>query len=126
MSTSKTELGKIERQRLFEEAEVLGKATVRGELLDLGEYPGFVTTIELEKQVHGEILALQDPRKTFEWLDEYECVAKNADKKGEYRREVLTAETESGETVQAWVYVFQGSSLDSRVIPEGIWTPGYL
>ena len=126
MSTSTTKLGTPERRRLFQESVLIGPATMSGELLNLGDYPGFVTSKTSTSRVHGEILALHHPSQTFDWLDDYECVSKNPIKKGEYSREYLTAERKTGEVVRAWVYVFLGSRTIDLLIPSGSWPPSNL
>lgn len=76
-----------------------GRASVPGDLYDLGSYPGLVPG---PGRVQGELLVIEDHR-TFMALDAYEeC----GGQRPLYRRERTVATRPDGTTVAAWVYVF--------------------
>jgi gamma-glutamylcyclotransferase (GGCT)/AIG2-like uncharacterized protein YtfP len=62
--------------------------------------------------VTGELYKLRQPAKTLKALDEYE---------EHYRRELHLATLETGDRLQAWVYMYrQPRSEDCRVV-SGEW-----
>ena len=78
---------------LRENADLLGRATVRGSLVRNGEYPGYRP--EPDGIVQGELWKLREPESTLAALDEYEGDA--------YRR--ISVDTSLG---PAWIYLFIG------------------
>ncbi len=89
-----------------------GAATTRGQLFDLGGYPGMVAGDGL---VHGELLRLSDPEQLAA-LDAYEeCGGPNP----LYRRELAIVRRENGEETTVWVYVYARSVTGAPRIPGG-------
>ena len=124
------------RARLAAESSPLAPATVVGLIYDLGSYPGLVLPVSPAgvqvrcgtnadvSRVHGEVLELKDPVRTFAWLDRYEGIAPGAPR-CEYRRDVLQAElsgrAQGPQTIDAWVYVYQGPLNRARMVKNGRW-----
>ena len=84
----------------------IGDAKVRGQLFDLGAYPGMTVDDNNNDYVSGELYEI-----TSSWsqiiarLDEYEgCTAEDPEPH-EYRREVVKALRPSGEVITAWAYI---------------------
>jgi gamma-glutamylcyclotransferase (GGCT)/AIG2-like uncharacterized protein YtfP len=71
----------------------LGPATLRGRLLDLGEYPGLIPGEDL---IPGELFAV--PPQAWPALDAYETAL--------FRRIQTPVTLPSGETKTAWVYLY--------------------
>ena len=72
-STAAGDYGQAARLRLIREATLRRlSATTRGQLYELGQYPGLVPSSAATDIVHGELLLLSDPAATLPWLDEYE------------------------------------------------------
>ena len=65
MSAAKSRLGRGERARLFREGRSLGAAFARGRLYDLGRYPGMTDPHGPRELVHGEVVRLDDPSRSF-------------------------------------------------------------
>jgi gamma-glutamylcyclotransferase (GGCT)/AIG2-like uncharacterized protein YtfP len=100
-------------------AKFLGRARMRGRLVDLGEYPGLVAAGDASDWVRGEVYALADPDRTLARLDEYEgCVAEPVRSPG-FRRVIGEAVLDRGRTMRTWVYVYEGSYSPARVLPSG-------
>lgn len=74
-----------------------GPATVRGRIVDLGDYPGLVEGSGL---VHGDLLVVEDAEQLAA-LDAYEECGPPSFL---YRREVVTAERPNGDSLAVWVY----------------------
>lgn len=89
---------------------LLGTATVRGELYDMGEYPAAHASGE-EKWITGELYAIQKEEE-FSWaigqLDDYEGINGEPDEPQLYRRDKTTVLL-NGKPVEAWIYWFNGS-----------------
>lgn len=100
-------------------------ATVRGELYDLGPYPGL---IEGDDVVAGELwsIAAEDVAATLAALDEVEGFRGAVDDL--YRRVVVECRTAAG-VIPAWTYLYARASelrAEQRILPdrEGVcgWT----
>ncbi|QDU90209.1 Gamma-glutamylcyclotransferase family protein YtfP [Pirellulimonas nuda] len=85
-------------------ATLLGDATLNGAAIYLvGEYPGVVPSDNQEDVVHGEVYRFDPKSDLLTLLDEYEgCLGPRP----LYTREPLPVTLAQGETVTAWVYVY--------------------
>lgn len=92
-------------------------ATIMGELVDLGAYPGLRSG---DGVVHGELhrpaemsalLARLDPVEDFEGWDQVE--------RSMYHRAIVRAQTASGVEL-AWTYVYRGREARPRIV-DGTW-----
>lgn len=113
--------GRAQRARLAREARLIGTGFACGRLYDLGRYPGLVLTAGAADRVHGELLELANPTATLRWLDAYEGIVPGEHPHNEYERLRLPVTRDSGETVDAWLYIYRGPLTTARVIPEGRW-----
>src|SRR5688572_534590 len=100
MSAARSRLGRGERARLFREGRSLGAAFARGRLYDLGRYPGMTDPHGPRELVHGEVVLLDDPSRSFSWLDEYEGL--------EYTRAERRVWLASGDDLSAALYLYGG------------------
>ena len=89
-----------------------GPATVRGRLVDLGDYPGLV---EGSGIVHGDLLVVEDA-KQLAALDAYEECGPPSFL---YRRELVTAERPDGCQLAVWVYRYCHQVDPAADIPGG-------
>lgn len=89
---------------------LLGTATAQGELYDMGEYPAAIPSTG-EKLITGELYAIQREEE-FSWaigqLDDYEGINGEPDEPQLYRRDKTTVRL-NGQSVEAWIYWFNGS-----------------
>lgn len=89
--------------------EYVGNAKTKGKLVDMGSYPAGVPS-ENDSYIIGELYHVKHPNE-FSWaigqLDDYEGVSVETDEVQLYRREI-TAVICNGETVNAWIYWYNG------------------
>ncbi len=85
---------------LSDNAEFLGPARMQGKLFQIGEHTGAVRSAESGDTVRGEIFRLADPSGMLSTLDEYEG--------SEFERALMPVDLDSGEQVEAWVYLYKG------------------
>ena len=91
----------------------VGAASVAGRLVRVDWYPGLVVTSAGEaSRVIGEVWALRDD-SAFAALDDYEA--------DEYERRILPVRLATGETLEAWTYVFTAAANDLEPIESGDW-----
>jgi gamma-glutamylcyclotransferase (GGCT)/AIG2-like uncharacterized protein YtfP len=121
MSSVAGSLGARERERLYREGRCLGAASTAGRLYDLGRYPGLVLSDDPTDVVHGEVFALTDPHRVFQWLDPYESIDAQDVDASEYVRVERPVVLASGLSTVAWVYVYRRDVSDARVIATGRW-----
>ncbi|MEZ4600768.1 MAG: gamma-glutamylcyclotransferase family protein [Syntrophotaleaceae bacterium] len=91
---------------LAEGAELLESGRMQGSLFEIAGYPGAVPSDDPADQVLGEVYRLTDPIAVLSRLDEYEEAADRFPAPREYRRERVEVTLANGETVMAWVYVY--------------------
>lgn len=91
---------------LRERAACLGRATVRGSVFRVGQYPAYRP--EPDGIVHGELWRLADPAPVLAALDDYEGL--------EYSREVARLEDPR---ISAWVYLYNGAVRSEQRILSG-------
>ncbi len=103
-------------------ADLVGKATTKGRLLDLGGYPGFISGGD---RVTGELYRIQPDRaeETWEMLDAYESVTGSS--QDEYVRESVEAQVSGGGTFTATTYSYIGPTKGKTIIPNGNYPPYY-
>ena len=107
--------------RLAREARLLGDATIRGHLYDLGRYPGLVEAEDATGLVHGEVYTLNSPAASLTWLDAYEGISTDI-ARNDYERCERTVRLASGGDVTAWVYLYRAPVRDLSAISDGRWT----
>lgn len=114
---------KNSRSELFEgEAEWVGVGRVRGELYDLGAYPGLVRDAPGDAGgpwVVGAVYRLREPELTLLELDVYEGATAGSD--DDYERIELPVTLESEQEVLAWTYLYRGSLTGAVRLMGGDW-----
>ena len=98
---------------------LIGKASVKGRLYDLDDYPAAVKTTE-EAFVWGELYQLKDPDKLLEafgLLDEYEeANPENADPL--FSRKITEVLFED-RNILSWIYWYNGNLKGRQMIASG-------
>jgi gamma-glutamylcyclotransferase (GGCT)/AIG2-like uncharacterized protein YtfP len=98
--------------RMLEQyATFSGKATFRGKLYDLGRYPGAVSSTRNSDRVVGELYRIEDSRRVFRSLDEYEGKS--------FKRKRVLVLLETGSKTRAWTYLYTGSTRGRPLIRSG-------
>jgi gamma-glutamylcyclotransferase (GGCT)/AIG2-like uncharacterized protein YtfP len=99
---------------------LVGEATVRGKLYDLGKYPAAVSTSE-EAFIKGELYELKEAGE-FEWaieqLDDYEGLNPEEGETQLYLREIADV-YHNGNLTQAWIYWYNQDLAGYPLIPSG-------
>ena len=101
----------------------VAKGSVRGELYDLGQYPGAVFQNGTNGRVIGTVLRL--PRRKdlndhiLRVLDDYEGVDPDNPKRGLFVRREMPVRTRNGRRLKCWVYEFNGDPGEGKLIPSG-------
>lgn len=72
--------------------------SVKGQLYDLGQYPGLVEVADATPTVIGEVYRVNNLQEVFTVLDEYEGE--------EYDRIKKTVKLQNGKEIACWVYIF--------------------
>lgn len=93
-------------QILLRYGEYVGEATMQGMLYEIGDYPGVVESTRSEDIVCGELYKILDDNVLLPLLDEYEECSKYFAQPHEYVRKILPITLTSGDSVTAWVYVY--------------------
>lgn len=99
------------------EADFVSPAKIRGQLFLVDYYPGLVLS-ETEHWAIGEIYLLENESQLHD-LDVYEGCAKKSPQPHEYERRIAEVVLTSGETVQAWTYVYQQDTSNLSTINSG-------
>jgi gamma-glutamylcyclotransferase (GGCT)/AIG2-like uncharacterized protein YtfP len=108
--------------RLQREARLMGPGTVRGRLYSLGRYPGLVETERAGSLAHGELYTLKMPAVALKWLDAYEGILPGRPEESPYERVIRRVRLETGQTVDAWVYLYRRSVRMRPEVKGGRWT----
>jgi gamma-glutamylcyclotransferase (GGCT)/AIG2-like uncharacterized protein YtfP len=111
--------------RLFANCKLLGKAAVRGRMINVGAYPGIIPPKEHDDYVFGELYD-DVSRDTLAELDRYEGYSHTLDAETCYQRRhcpVLLFTEDSVESTHAHVYLWNTKKYSENypVIPDGHW-----
>ncbi|HZT48772.1 MAG TPA: gamma-glutamylcyclotransferase family protein [Hyphomicrobiaceae bacterium] len=110
--------------RLAAEARLIGPGSIAGTLYRLSWYPGAVESGERGQRVHGEVYALDDPARSFVWLDAYEGLPPGKLESEKYVRVERPVQLAAGGETTAWVYLYKGDVRGLPRIPDGRWKTG--
>jgi gamma-glutamylcyclotransferase (GGCT)/AIG2-like uncharacterized protein YtfP len=86
-------------------AVLVGRGTVGGTLVDLGEYPGLV--LDGHGIAAGEVWRLLDS-SLWLTLDAYEGIGPDAEVTESYERVRVRVRLDDGTDVEAWTYAWRG------------------
>lgn len=100
-------------------ARLVGSATVPGRLYDLGDYPGMLEAARPDDRVSGDLFELNEVEATLRRLDDYEDCGP-----GGFRRLLWSVRLDSGEELEAWLYLYQGTVSERQRIPSGDYLRG--
>jgi gamma-glutamylcyclotransferase (GGCT)/AIG2-like uncharacterized protein YtfP len=90
---------------IVDQLTLIGEATVRAHLHDLGAYPGIVLD-DAAAEVPGIILALPDDDSVLAALDAYEGFIPAHPEASLFRRVATTVTRTDGSPLTCWVYVY--------------------
>jgi gamma-glutamylcyclotransferase (GGCT)/AIG2-like uncharacterized protein YtfP len=90
---------------LKENSRFYQKGRFKGELYNIGNYPGAIFDQIAETFVYGSIFLLNDPSSVLKELDDYEGFGDDFAKPNEFIRELLEVETANA-MLRCWVYLY--------------------
>ncbi len=96
---------------------LIGERKIKGQLYDLGEYPGLVLG---EGEVQAELYLVVDKSSILK-LDEYEEYDRHKKEKSLFWRTTMRVPLNSKVTVDAWIYFYNQSIEDKAQIISGSW-----
>jgi gamma-glutamylcyclotransferase (GGCT)/AIG2-like uncharacterized protein YtfP len=95
---------------LAKHAEFVGTAGYCGKLYKIDNYPGVVPSEDPTDEVHGEVYLIRHADVVLPRLDQYEECGPGFPEPHEYCRRKLKVCLGNGDTVMAWVYLYNHST----------------
>lgn len=107
------------KELLARKATLVAPATIKGQLFDLGSYPGlWLGQARSKGTVLGELYRLKSP-KLLEALDDYEGCGPSDSQPHEYRRVIGRVTADDGTEYQCWVYALRVRPKNATLIASG-------
>ena len=103
---------------LKENSGFMAEGKFKGELYDIGNYPGAILNPDAPGFVHGSIFSLNDPVKVLAELDDYEGFGDAFSQPNEFIRALIPVETPMAE-INCWVYLYNHPVTPSQRIQSG-------
>lgn len=110
--------------KLRREATLVGAASIQGRLYRVSWYPGVVLSDNPADHVYGEVYRLAEPLASLRWLDEYEGITPGPTgvaESDQYERRIVRVRLESGEPLDAWMYLYRRPVTDLERVASGHW-----
>lgn len=104
---------------LEKHSEFIGTGYFDGKLYEISWYPGAVLSTVSTEKVYGHIFKILNNKKTFQVLDDYEGIGQTTKHPNEYKRVLIDAYLDSKETIKTWVYIYNNSTENLKLIPSG-------
>ncbi len=99
--------------------ECVGDAAFQGKLYKIGRYPGVVPSDDPSDLVRGEVYRLRAPGLVLLSLDQYEECGPDSPEPTEFVRRMEAVRLGSGETIRAWVYLYNRPTEGLERVPGG-------
>lgn len=106
-------------QLLAQQARFVAMARYQAVLYQVSYYPGAVPSNTATDQVLGELYQLLQPAQLLPLLDNYEECGPGFAQPQEYRRELQQVMLDNGDSLSAWVYIYNRAATALRQIPGG-------
>jgi gamma-glutamylcyclotransferase (GGCT)/AIG2-like uncharacterized protein YtfP len=107
--------------RVAAKLRTVGEGFVRGELYDLGGYPGAVADPAAKGKITGTVMELPEDEDVLARLDKYEGFDPHSPATSEYIREQQVVELKTGGTMECWFYRYNRKPKDSDRVKSGVW-----
>jgi gamma-glutamylcyclotransferase (GGCT)/AIG2-like uncharacterized protein YtfP len=104
---------------LTAKSRFVGAGRARGALFRLDGYSGMTVCTDDDAWVTGEVCLLNDPSSVLPFLDAYEGCGPSNPLPHEFERQVVTVLLDSGQTVEAWAYLYALENLGKARITSG-------
>jgi gamma-glutamylcyclotransferase (GGCT)/AIG2-like uncharacterized protein YtfP len=96
----------------------VGKGFVRGQLFDLGEYPGAILS-RTGSPIAGQVFELPDDPEVLNRLDEYEGFDRSDPRASLFIRQRRYVQLDGGGKVFCWVYTYNRPLKAARALSGG-------
>jgi gamma-glutamylcyclotransferase (GGCT)/AIG2-like uncharacterized protein YtfP len=83
---------------------LVGRGTVRGKLLNLGDYPGVLLEKGATGEVSGDIFTIPSDPQLLDRLDRYEEYFPDSPNSSLFLRKLVSVKRDDGSTERCWVY----------------------
>lgn len=103
---------------------VVGRASVKGSLYDLGDFPGAILEVASGRRIAGTVFALPENPSVLRALDDYEEFNPAPVAESQFLRVRAMAELDSGAALECWIYVYNLDVTHARLIESGEWGTG--
>jgi gamma-glutamylcyclotransferase (GGCT)/AIG2-like uncharacterized protein YtfP len=90
----------------------LGKGSIRGQLLPVGEYLGVLLKRGRAAEVSGDIFAIPSDPELLHRLDQYEEYFPDSPESSLFLRKLVNVRRDNGETERCWVYAVNPSRIE--------------
>jgi gamma-glutamylcyclotransferase (GGCT)/AIG2-like uncharacterized protein YtfP len=104
---------------LVAKLEFIGNGFTHGLLYDLGRYAGAILDICSQHTIAGTVFQLPEDPQFLRTLDAFEEYDPAAPEQSPYRRTLCPVVLATGNTLQCWVYAWNGDPAAATVIPDG-------
>ena len=104
--------------------EYFSDGVMRGKLYEVCGYPGAIESSDASDKVSGELYKMLDRKQVLVLLDDYEECSDRFPMPYEYTRKQITIELTGGDSVVAWVYLYNHDVLKLRQIISGDYVGG--
>jgi len=109
-----------EQAQLIERyCEFVADGHMQGRIYVIDGYPGVVESASQQDQVTGALYRIVNHAELLPSLDRYEECSSDFPQPHEYHRKQVNIETDDGQTVHAWVYVYNRDVTLLRRIESG-------
>lgn len=103
----------------------VGRAAIKGELFDLGEYPGAAFGETYKSDVKGTVFRLPQShharKDLLQRLDDYEGVNSVTPEAGLFIRKRMPVKLRNGKRLICWVYEYNADRPPDRIISSGVY-----
>ncbi len=104
-------------------AQLVSTAWVRGQLYNLGAYPGLVAADDTRSRVHGELFRIEPSAAgLLSLIDRYEGCDRDSPEPHAFMRWPAVAHLKDGTKRLAWAYYYTGSTAGRPRISSGRFT----
>ncbi len=100
-------------------SSVFSKAYIQGKLYKIFWFPGVVLSEDASEKVYGTLFQLHNVSDTLRFLDDYEGFYESNIEESLFRREITTVFLENGNSIDAWVYLYNQNIENKQRILSG-------
>jgi gamma-glutamylcyclotransferase (GGCT)/AIG2-like uncharacterized protein YtfP len=112
------------KKELNKNSSFVGNATLNGKLFLVEDYPGAVESKANNKKniIHGELYRIKNQQHLFTVLDEFEECSRRFPEPTLFKKKICKVNTEEGNEIKAWVYIYNRKTKGLKQIKSGIFT----